>query len=64
MGDAEFVRHLTNSASDRAPILRITWPRWTPIVISLAPSSAAVSLFAKPAATNGSTSRSRGVSRE
>ena len=53
----------TSSASDLAAILRMIWPRWTPIVTSLIPSSPAVRLFAKPATTNVRTSRSRGVSR-
>jgi len=51
----------TSSARERAAILRMIWPRWTPMVISLVPSSPAVCLFAKPATTKGSTWRSRGV---
>ena len=62
-GNSELSGHFDESASDEAAILRMICPRWTWIVISLVPSSAAVCLFSRPATTKGSTSRSRGVSR-
>ncbi len=49
----------TRSASERAPIFRMTWPRWILTVISLIPSSPAICLFIRPAATRLITSRSR-----
>src|SRR5262249_38726379 len=51
----------TSSASDLAPIFRITLPRWTLTVISLTPISPAICLFSKPAVTSPMTSCSRAV---
>src|SRR4029453_6139253 len=51
----------TRSASERAPILRMTWPRWIFTVISLTPISPATCLFIRPGVTRVMTSRSRGV---
>ena len=42
----------TSSATDRACILRMTWPRWTFTVTRPSPSSAAICLFARPVTRN------------
>src|SRR5467141_2726361 len=52
---------LTRSASERACIFFITWPRCTLTVISLVPSSAAACLLSNPATTRPITACSRGV---
>src|SRR5882724_1514947 len=49
----------TRSASESAPILRITLPRWAFTVISLIPSSPATCLFSRPAITRPKTSAPR-----
>ena len=49
--------------TDALAAARITLARWTLIVISLVPSSAAICLFSSPETTRGKTSRSRGVSK-
>jgi hypothetical protein len=51
----------TSSATDLAPILRITCPRWTFTVTSPTLRSAAICLFIRPVTTSAKTSRSRGV---
>ena len=54
----------TRSASDRAPIFRITWARCTFTVISATPRSAAICLLRRPLVTKARISRSRAVSSE
>ncbi len=51
----------TKSASDSACIFPITTPRCCFVVFSAFPSSAAICLLSKPAATSAKTCRSRGV---
>src|SRR5258706_893362 len=51
----------TKSAIDLASIFRMTLPRWTFTVTGLSPSSVAICLLERPAATRSMVSRSRAV---
>ena len=59
--DTIFSPILTRSASDEAPLFRMSWLRWTFTVTSLVPMASAICLFGRSETTQGSTSRSRGV---
>ena len=62
IGISIFSAILTNSATESAAIFRISWLRWTLTEASLLPMASAICLLRRPETTQGSTSRSRGVS--